>query len=254
MHFFLLFILLSPTLTAAIATARVWTTFYSTCPSDVFAEPGPVLPSSSPSPSSSSSSSSSSFLEPDANAELANPSTDIHRGTCESIATLPLDEDGTQAKYISLDAELIWSEPFDQCNVTIHELPGCVDPPLINRSFRSQYILSECVARTTTAYDTVWARLECREAGVEESHAENNNSTAKSGADGTTTATTATSPRTPTRVKTISSEVTQLEYINGIKHTIAGDVSILHAAEKGIHKFQSSSTGRRTRRTRRNRP
>lgn len=125
--------------TTTITGARIWTHFYPSC------------------------STSSSFSE----AGLTPPLVDVLAGTCTEVTTPSPDSD--QVDYISIDAELVVvAQPSQsqQCNVTVHEVPGCVDPPLIEAPVRDdRRATSGCAERNFKAYSAVWVRLDCAEAG-----------------------------------------------------------------------------------------
>ncbi|KAI9931929.1 hypothetical protein ASPWEDRAFT_27787 [Aspergillus wentii DTO 134E9] len=137
----LLTFLLFLTHTHALTTARVWTHFYPSCPTD-----------------------NDPNMAAYETAELSPPEIDIHAGTCQGIATPSIYRNAVN--HVSIDAEIFWAEPFDTCNITVHEVPECIDPPLIVKEIRNRVAVSECERRNFAAYSQVWVKLECGEVGV----------------------------------------------------------------------------------------
>jgi hypothetical protein len=72
----------------------------------------------------------------------------------------PLRDD-SKVDYLSVDAELLIIEPGTQCNVTVHEVPGCDDPPLLQTPLQNGLAHSDCVERNFITYTAVWVRLDC---------------------------------------------------------------------------------------------
>jgi hypothetical protein len=48
----------------------------------------------------------------------------------------------------------------------VHEVAGCIDPPLIEAPIKNRDAQSECTPRNFVAFDDVWVRLDCAEAGT----------------------------------------------------------------------------------------
>ncbi|KAJ9250870.1 hypothetical protein DTO195F2_8023 [Paecilomyces variotii] len=116
----------------ALNGARIWTHFYPQCSVDG------ITPGYS---------------------TLTSPRTDIRSGVCHEVTT-PLSDDSKVAS-ISIDAETLISESGTHCNVTVHEVPGCVDEPLITASIRDGKAHSGCVERNFVTYSAVWVQLDC---------------------------------------------------------------------------------------------
>lgn len=148
MHSILTLTLLSTPIHAA-TTARVWTHFYPSCPGDPFAD-----------------------LASYENYEEVAPSKDVTVGQCADIGVPSYEHSLVSA--ISVDAELlshINGSPFSSgpsnCNITVHEVPECVDPPLITKEIRHGVEVSQCESRRFAAYSEVWLQLVCDDEGIE---------------------------------------------------------------------------------------
>lgn len=91
---------------------------------------------------------------------------DILANTCQgvSISSLP-NHRLPDVDHVSIDAEMFWSEPFDHCNITVHEVPGCMDPPLIEKGIRHRVGMSECAERRFAPFEQIWVKLACEETG-----------------------------------------------------------------------------------------
>lgn len=137
--------LLSAPIHAGI-TARVWTHFYPNCPGEPF-----------------------STLDTYENYEETAPSTEIATGMCANIGVPSYEHNLVSA--ISVDAELLSQESGDpyppetgpNCNITVHEVPECIDPPLISKTLRNGVGVSQCEPRSFAAYSEVWLQLVCDE-------------------------------------------------------------------------------------------
>ncbi|KAJ5871939.1 uncharacterized protein N7529_004292 [Penicillium soppii] len=141
---FLSLSLLSSTISAQ-TTARVWTHFYPNCPGEPFSK-----------------------LDTYENYEENAPSQDITINSCKNIAVPSYERSIVSA--ISVDAELLshnhdlpFLEGGSGCNVTIHEVPECIDPPLISQEIRNGVEISQCEQRQFAAYSQVWINLVCDE-------------------------------------------------------------------------------------------
>ncbi|PWY94756.1 hypothetical protein BO94DRAFT_610303 [Aspergillus sclerotioniger CBS 115572] len=94
----------------------------------------------------------------------------LHPGTCQSIPVTP------STTHVSFDTQIEGSA--SHCNVTLHELPGCVDTPLLTTRVEGdesgEWVGSECAERTDLGGDgsgstptsgdvnmNVWVMLEC---------------------------------------------------------------------------------------------
>lgn len=133
----------------AATTARVWTHFYPSCPGQPFAD-----------------------LASYENYEEVTPAKVVIIGQCANIGVPSYERDLVSA--ISVDAELlshINSDPFSEgsanCNITVHEVPECEDPPLITKEISHGFEVSQCEPRRFAAYSEVWLKLVCEDEGVE---------------------------------------------------------------------------------------
>ncbi|KAG0158707.1 hypothetical protein PDIDSM_6226 [Penicillium digitatum] len=123
--------------------ARVWTHFYPNCPGEAFSK-----------------------LDTYENYQESTPSQDITVDSCKNFAVPSYEHNLVSA--ISVDAELLFHNhdlPFSEggsgCNITVHEVPGCIDPPLINKEIRNGVEISQCEPRQLVAYSQVWVNLVC---------------------------------------------------------------------------------------------
>ncbi|KAJ5295010.1 hypothetical protein PENANT_c037G04306 [Penicillium antarcticum] len=127
----------------AQSVARVWTHFYPNCPGDAFSK-----------------------LDTYENYEETAPSKDITVGSCESIPVPSYEHSIVSA--ISIDGELLshnhdlpFLEGGSGCNITVHEVPECIDPPLITKEIRDGVAVTHCEQRQFAAYSQVWVNLVC---------------------------------------------------------------------------------------------
>lgn len=148
MHSILTLTLLSTPIHAA-TTARVWTHFYPSCPGQPFAD-----------------------LASYENYEETAPSQDVIIGQCANVGVPSYEHNLVSA--LSVDAELLSREqgsPFpdtgSNCNITVHEVPECIDPPLITKELRNGVEVSGCESRRFAAYSEVWLQLVCDDEGQE---------------------------------------------------------------------------------------
>ncbi|CAG8898537.1 unnamed protein product [Penicillium egyptiacum] len=123
--------------------ARVWTHFYPNCPGEAFSK-----------------------LDTYENYQVSTPSQDITVDNCKSLAVPSYEQNLVDA--ISVDAELLSDNhdlPFlsggSGCNITVHEVPECIDPPLITKEIRNGVAISQCESRQFSAYGQVWVNLVC---------------------------------------------------------------------------------------------
>ncbi|KAL1856700.1 hypothetical protein Plec18167_002420 [Paecilomyces lecythidis] len=123
---------------SALNGARIWTHFYPACSVDG------ITPGYS---------------------SLMSPQADIRSGVCHEVPT-PLSDDA-KVSSLSVDAEALIAEAGTHCNVTVHEVPGCIDPPLVTASIRDGRAHSGCVERNFVTYSAVWVRLDCGQAKEE---------------------------------------------------------------------------------------
>ncbi|KAJ5291225.1 hypothetical protein N7478_000476 [Penicillium angulare] len=148
MHSTLKTLILLSTPIHAATTARVWTHFYPSCPGEPFSD-----------------------LATYENYEETAPSKDISAGQCMQIGVPSYEHNLVSA--LSVDAEFLSKEkghPFPpsnnpNCNITVHEVPGCIDDPLITHELHNGVEVSECHERNFAAYSDIWVQLVCE--GVE---------------------------------------------------------------------------------------
>ncbi|KAJ5834224.1 hypothetical protein N7447_000250 [Penicillium robsamsonii] len=122
--------------------ARVWTHFYPNCPGEPFSK-----------------------LDTYENYQESTPPQDITVDICTSFAVPSAERSLVSA--ISVDAELLshnhdlpFLEGGSGCNVTVHEVPGCIDPALITKEVRDGVEVSQCEVRQIV-YTQVWVKLVC---------------------------------------------------------------------------------------------
>lgn len=127
----------------AQSIARVWTHFYPNCPGETFSK-----------------------LDTYEDYQESGPSQDITLDSCKSFPVPSYEHNLVSA--ISVDAELLTHNhdlPFLEggsgCNISVHEVPGCIDPPLINKEIRNGVEVSHCVPRQLVAYSQVWVNFVC---------------------------------------------------------------------------------------------
>lgn len=149
MHPILTLFLLSTPIHAT-TTARIWTHFFPSCPGQPF-----------------------SNLDTYENYEETAPSQIITAGACANIGVPSYEQNLVSS--VSVDGEIISNEPGYPiptetkpcCNVTLHEVPGCVDPPLITKNLHDGVEVSECASRHFAAYTEVWVKLDCEDMATE---------------------------------------------------------------------------------------
>lgn len=131
----------------AATSARVWAHFYPSCPGDPFSD-----------------------LATYENYEETIPSIEIKAGECTNIAVPSYEHNLVSS--MSVDAELLslehngsFSSDNTNCNITVHEVPECVEPPLIVKEMHNGVEVSECAARRFAAFSEVWLQLVCDDAG-----------------------------------------------------------------------------------------
>lgn len=115
--------------------ARIWTHFYPECP-DIDSSMTPAMTSS----------------------------VDVRAGECTGVPINPADR--AEAGSIAIDAQLIVVQPFQTCNVTVHEVVECKDDPLVVAPVKDRVAHSECKQRKFQAWTEVWVRLDCEEVGT----------------------------------------------------------------------------------------
>lgn len=70
---------------------------------------------------------------------------------------------------MSFDAEVEVTDSAKKCTIAVHEVPGCVDPPLLEEEVEHGFASSDCVPRNFVSYNQVWVRLDCEDAEVQSS-------------------------------------------------------------------------------------
>ena len=154
MHSTLSTLVLLSTPIHAVTTARVWTHFYPSCPGSPFAD-----------------------LDTYENYEETAPSKDITAGQCIQIGVPSYEHNLVSA--ISVDAEILSHErghpypPSDapNCNITIHEVPECIEKPLVSQELHNGVEVGQCHERNFVAYSDIWVQLVCPDAAEEEAEA-----------------------------------------------------------------------------------
>ncbi|KAJ5204639.1 uncharacterized protein N7498_005518 [Penicillium cinerascens] len=133
----------------AATSARVWAHFYPNCPGEPFSD-----------------------MASYENYEETVPSQDITVGECANINVPSYEHNLVSA--ISVDAEMLSREHNNyffsdgaNCNITVHEVPECVDPPLITKEIRNGVEVSQCESRNFAAWSEVWVQLICDDAVTE---------------------------------------------------------------------------------------
>ncbi|KAJ5627752.1 hypothetical protein N7490_009980 [Penicillium lividum] len=137
----------------AATTARIWTHFYPSCPGEPFVD-----------------------LSTYENYEETVPTSKISAGICTQVGVPSYEHNLVSA--LSIDAELLSNEkghPFPPengpiCNITIHEVPECIDEPLLTKELHNGVAVSECHERNFAAYSDIWVQLVCE--GEEDSKKE----------------------------------------------------------------------------------
>jgi hypothetical protein len=149
MHSSILSLALLTTPIYAATSARVWAHFYPNCPGEPFSD-----------------------LDTFENYEETVPSIDIKEGECANIGVPSYEHNLVSS--ISVDAELLsrehnnyFSSDNTNCNITVHEVPECVEPPLIVKEIRNGVEVSECEPRRFAAFSEVWLQLVCDNAAKE---------------------------------------------------------------------------------------
>ncbi|KAJ5553607.1 hypothetical protein N7494_002985 [Penicillium frequentans] len=153
MHSTLTTLILLSTPIHAATTARIWTHFYPSCPGEPFVD-----------------------LSTYENYEETVPTTKISAGICTQVGVPSYEHNLVSA--ISIDAELLSNvkghnfppEDGPSCNITIHEVPECIDEPLLNKELHNGVEVSECHERNFAAYSDVWVQLVCEGEQNENDH------------------------------------------------------------------------------------
>ncbi|RHZ61974.1 hypothetical protein CDV55_106863 [Aspergillus turcosus] len=154
MHFTNHLLALLPILTVSLASpptarARIWAEFFPSCPINR------IHPASAPDHLPHEEFISALNLSP---------------GTCAPIY-VPLSY-GAEVTHMSFDAEVevdATGPEAEKCTISVHEVPGCVDPPLLEEEVEHGFASSDCVPRNFVSYNQVWVRLDCEDAKVQSS-------------------------------------------------------------------------------------
>jgi hypothetical protein len=187
--------------TYAITGGQAWVSFYRTCPDDTFTtddladiisapqHSANAVPAASdsartfhstsavPSPSETAHAAPSVFsskkslfrallaaAEPDSTKETRTAPFNITQGQCKAVPIVT--ETHADSNSVSVELELVSVTPFQQCNMTLHEVAGCIDEPLLTAPVKDRQAKSECTERNFGAWSDVWIRLDCEEAGT----------------------------------------------------------------------------------------
>ncbi|PYI29862.1 hypothetical protein BP00DRAFT_223942 [Aspergillus indologenus CBS 114.80] len=156
-------LLLNTTQASAFSIARVWASFYSECPADDSSSDTPA-PSPSDDPAETSNSNSNSILSnffasffQRTDDQSATVVIDVYSGTCQAF---PVGR-RYNADAISFNAEALYTGPYDKCNVTLHEVPGCVDAPLVEVPIQDGSAAATCTEREFHSLSQMWILLHC---------------------------------------------------------------------------------------------
>ncbi|RAO66160.1 uncharacterized protein BHQ10_002172 [Talaromyces amestolkiae] len=93
-----------------------------------------------------------------------SPSVNITQGQCQAVPIVTARH--IDSSSVSVGAELSTITPFQECNITVHEVPGCVDEPLLVAPVKNREAESSCTPRNFGAFNDVWVRLDCSEVGT----------------------------------------------------------------------------------------
>ncbi|GFF39173.1 hypothetical protein IFM61606_01728 [Aspergillus udagawae] len=145
-YFLALLAIVTPSLASSAPTARIWAEFFPSCPVNR------IHPASAP-----------DHLPH----EEFISALDISPGNCTNIF-VPLSY-GREVTHMSFDAEVeveaeVKGTRPEKCSIAVHEVPGCVDPPLLKEEVKHGFASSDCVPRNFVSYNQVWVRLDCEEA------------------------------------------------------------------------------------------
>ncbi|PYH83205.1 hypothetical protein BO82DRAFT_412194 [Aspergillus uvarum CBS 121591] len=174
-------LLLNTTQASAFSIARVWASFYSECPAD---DDSSDTPSDDPTETSNSNSILSNFFASffqRTDDQSATVVIDVYSGTCQAF---PVGR-RYNADAISFNAEALYTGPYDKCNVTLHEVPGCVDAPLVEVPIQDGSAAATCTEREFHSLSQMWILLHC-----EPNTKSSTTSTGTSSSKSTTTTTT----------------------------------------------------------------
>ncbi|GAB1201784.1 hypothetical protein APSETT445_000376 [Aspergillus pseudonomiae] len=115
---------------SALSAARVWANFSPQCPAD-----------------------DHTSYPDDPNLKLHEEFTTAVDVVAEKCQEVPVPLRYTmEVDHVSIDAELFWQESLDQCTIAVHELPGCTEPPLIQKEIGRGKALSECEERNFATF------------------------------------------------------------------------------------------------------
>ncbi|KAF3392005.1 hypothetical protein DPV78_010512 [Talaromyces pinophilus] len=95
---------------------------------------------------------------------IRSPSVNITQGQCQPVPIVTARH--IDSSSVSVGAELSTITPFQECNITVHEVPGCIDEPLLVAPVKNREAESICTPRNFGAFNDVWVRLDCEEVGT----------------------------------------------------------------------------------------
>ncbi|KUL88617.1 hypothetical protein ZTR_05229 [Talaromyces verruculosus] len=95
---------------------------------------------------------------------IRSPSVNITQGQCQPVPIVTARH--IDSGSVSVGAELSTITPFQGCNITLHEVPGCIDEPLLVAPVKNREAESICTPRNFGAFNDVWVRLDCEEVGT----------------------------------------------------------------------------------------
>ncbi|CRG89567.1 hypothetical protein PISL3812_06604 [Talaromyces islandicus] len=187
--------------TYAITGGEAWVTFYRTCPEDGFTtddfpymisppkHPAIATPTASPStrafpsasvvhnPSATPRSAPSFFTgkkslfralfiaaKPESTKGIRTAPFNITQGQCKAVPIVTKTH--ADSSSVSVELDLLSVTPFQQCNMTLHEVAGCIDEPLLTAPVKDRQARSECTLRNFGAWSDVWVQLDCDEVGT----------------------------------------------------------------------------------------
>lgn len=106
---------------------------------------------------------------PDSTKGMRTAPFNITQGQCKAVPIVTKTH--ADSSSVSVELELASVTPFQQCNMTLHEVAGCIDEPLLTAPVKERQAKSECTQRNFGAWSDVWIRLDCEEAGTGKSGA-----------------------------------------------------------------------------------
>ncbi|EEA25593.1 hypothetical protein TMatcc_006176 [Talaromyces marneffei ATCC 18224] len=98
-------------------------------------------------------------------ATIRSPAVNITQGQCQPVPIMTARH--IDSGSVSVVAQLLTITPFQDCNITVHEVPGCIDEPLLVAPVENRQVQSTCTPRNFGAFSDVWVRLDCSEIGTD---------------------------------------------------------------------------------------